>query len=162
MFAFHKGYYYVNYGKNYFNLCKQTIWFNMINIIIESLKPKYSTTTLFMALIGCYKMSPMCSMHIINPDRSWYEPWRFLMYGFVHNSFMHLIGNVICQIVFGLFLELSHGSTRVGIIYLSGILLGGIGREISNEEQRPLAGASGKHVNHVIISRAELFLSHYY
>ena len=97
-------------------------------------------------------MSPMCSMYIINPDRSWYEPWRFLMYGFVHNSFKHLIGNVICQLVFGLFLELSHGSTRVGIIYLSGILLGGVGREITNEGQRPLAGASGTRANYIIAS----------
>ena len=71
------------------------------------------------------------------------------MYGFVHNEYMHLIGNVFCQLFFGLFLELSHGSTRVGIIYLSGILLGGVGREIANEGQRPLAGASGTHVNHI-------------
>ena len=74
------------------------------------------------------------------------------MYGFVHNSFKHLIGNVICQLVFGLFLELSHGSTRVGIIYLSGILLGGVGREITNEGQRPLAGASGTRANYIIAS----------
>jgi len=72
---------------------------------------------------------------------------------------MHLIGNIICQLVFGVFLELSHGSTRVGIIYLSGIFLGGVGREISNEGQRPLAGASGgmyalvaAHVSHLLLN----------
>ena len=60
---------------------------------------------------------------------------------------MHLMGNVFCQLFFGLFLEFSHGSTRVGIIYLSGMFLGGFGREIFNETERPLAGASGKSVN---------------
>ena len=94
-------------------------------------------------ILGCHKISPMCSIHIINPDRSWYEPWRFLMYGFVHNSLFHLLGNAICQLCFGLFLELSHGSTRVGMIYLSGIFLGGVGREAFETSERPLAGASG-------------------
>ena len=86
----------------------------------------------------------MCSMHVINPDRSWYEPWRFLMYGLVHNDLTHLSKNVLCQLFFGVPLELSHGSRRVGAIYLSAIFLGGVGREIFCESKVPLAGASGK------------------
>ena len=87
-------------------------------------------------------------MHIINPDRTWFEPWRFLTYGLVHNSFMHLFGNAFCQLFIGLPLEFSHGSLRVGMIYLSSIFLGGLGREIwsalvSVGPEKPLAGASG-------------------
>ena len=85
----------------------------------------------------------MCSMHVINPDRSWYEPWRFLMYGLVHNDLTHLSKNVLCQLFFGVPLELSHGSRRVGAIYLSAIFLGGVGREFFCESKVPLAGASG-------------------
>ena len=85
----------------------------------------------------------MCSMHIINPDRSWYEPWRFLMYGLVHTDLNHLVGNVISQLFFGLPLELSHGSRRVGAVYLSGTFLGGIGRQLLCTSTKPLAGASG-------------------
>ena len=81
-------------------------------------------------------------MHIINPDRSWYEPWRFLTYGLVHNSLMHLFVNAFSQLIIGLPLEFSHGSFRVGMVYLSGIFLGGLGREIFKPDQ-PLAGASG-------------------
>ena len=86
---------------------------------------------------------PMCSMHVINPDRSWYEPWRFLLYGLVHKDLTHLAKNVFCQLFFGVPLELSHGSRRVGAIYLSAIFLGGVGREIFCESKVPLAGASG-------------------
>ena len=88
----------------------------------------------------------MCSMHIINPDRSWYEPWRFLTYGLVHNDLKHLLLNVFCQLFFGLFLELSHGSRRVGGVYLSGTFLGGIGRQIFCKSKTALAGASGESI----------------
>ena len=90
------------------------------------------------------ELSPMCSMHVINHDRVWYEPWRFLTYGFVHNSLGHLVNNSVSQLFFGLPLELSHGWWRVALIYLSGIFLGGLGREISNHKEVPLAGASGR------------------
>ena len=86
----------------------------------------------------------MCSIHVINHDRIWYEPWRFLTYGFVHNDLGHLVTNAVSQICFGLPLELSHGSRRVALVYLSGIILGGLGREMSNHNRVPLAGASGK------------------
>jgi membrane associated rhomboid family serine protease len=61
---------------------------------------------------------------------------------------MHLVSNAISQLFFGLPLELSHGSTRIALIYLSGIFLGGLGREVTAEESlivRPLAGASGRY-----------------
>ena len=87
-------------------------------------------------------------MHVINHDRIWIEPWRFLTYGFVHNSLHHLVVNAICQLFFGLPLELSHGSRRVALLYLSGIFLGGFGRELTDHSRHgrhaPLAGASGK------------------
>jgi len=47
---------------------------------------------------------------------------------------------------FGLPLELSHGWWRVALIYLSGIFLGGIGRQIAQQSPQPLAGASGKYL----------------
>ena len=86
----------------------------------------------------------MCSMHVINHDRIWQEPWRFLTYGFVHNDLKHLVSNIVCQLFFGFPLELTNGWVRVAMIYLSGIVLGGLGRETFTHYQIPLAGASGK------------------
>ena len=82
-------------------------------------------------------------MHVVNPDRVWYEPWRFLFYGFVHNSVGHLASNIVTQLVVGLPLELSHSSWRVALVYLFGIMYAGLGREIADDSQLPLAGASG-------------------
>lgn len=84
-------------------------------------------------------------MYVINPDRTWTEPWRFLTYGFVHNDLKHLLGNVFFQLFFGLFLELSHASWRVALVYLSGIVFGGFGRELFTKEKVSLAGASGEY-----------------
>ena len=95
-------------------------------------------------LLDKHDLSPLCSMHIINHDRIWREPWRFLSYGFVHNDFGHLASNVVSQLFLGLPLELTNGSGRVAMIYLSGIALGGLGREVFTNSRRALAGASGK------------------
>ena len=89
------------------------------------------------------ELNPWCSMHVVNPDRVWYEPWRFLAYGFVHNNVTHLISNIVTQLVVGLPLELSHSSWRVALVYLFGVMYGGLGREIADDSEVPLAGASG-------------------
>ena len=89
-------------------------------------------------------------MYIINHNRIWYEPWRFLTYGFVHNNWGHLISNVVSQIFVGVPLEITHGWLRIAMIYLSGIVLGGLGREnFSFHDGKSLAGASGKKL-HII------------
>ena len=66
------------------------------------------------------------------------------MYGFVHNDVGHLITNVIAQLLVGLPLELSHSSWRVALVYIFGIMYGGLGRELFDDSKVPLAGASGK------------------
>ena len=83
-------------------------------------------------------------MYIINPDRIWREPWRFFTYGFVHNDGRHLAYNLISQFAIGFPLELANGWKRIAIIYVSGIILGALGREITGHTQKPMAGASGK------------------
>ena len=88
---------------------------------------------------------------MLNPDRIWCEPIRFLTYGFVHNSFSHLLGNVFTQLFVGLPLEFSHSSWRVAIVYISGIVLGGLGRVVLTDTENAvnvLAGASGLNFLH--------------
>ena len=96
-------------------------------------------------------MPPLCSMWIINNDRIWLEPWRFIGYGFVHNTYSHLAGNVVSQLFFGLPLELSNGSIRIAYVYLSGMFLAGLGRVMTTDRNsKPLAGASGKNLNRIL------------
>ena len=90
------------------------------------------------------KHSPMFSLFEINPNKTWLEPWRFITYGFMHNSWSHLFKNMSWQIAFGLPLELSNGSIRVGSVFLSGIFLGGLGRELATHTGANLTGASGE------------------
>ena len=90
-------------------------------------------------------IDPWCSVYVINPDRIWVEPWRFVTYGFVHNNIEHITTNVFCQLFFGLPLELSHSSCRVAIVYFSGIMFGGFGRQIFTKSNLALAGASGNY-----------------
>ena len=85
----------------------------------------------------------MFSLFVINPDKTWLEPWRFITYGFVHNDWSHLFNNMSWQIAFGLPLELSNGSIRVGSVFLSGIFIGGLGRQLVTNKIATLAGASG-------------------
>ena len=86
----------------------------------------------------------MCSVLVINSDRTWIEPWRFITYGFVHNSWSQFLLNVTCLLVFGLPMELSHGSISVASVFLSGIFLAGLGREIVSNNNKPLAGTTGE------------------
>ena len=83
-------------------------------------------------------------MWVVNNDRIFLEPWRFIGYGFVHNSVVHLAGNVVAQLFFGLPLELSNGSVSIAYVYLSGMFLAGLGHVMTSCRDVPLAGASGK------------------
>lgn len=81
------------------------------------------------------------------------------MYGFVHNSWSHLLGNVFTQLLVGLPLELSHSSWRVALVYLFGIVYGGLGREIFGDPNVPLAGASGGVFALITAHLSHLFLN---
>ena len=92
----------------------------------------------------------MCSKWVLNPERRFLDPWRFLTYAFIHKDFWHLMSNVIGQMVLGFSLEASdtgnHATLRVALIYLAGIIFGAVGRinPITLAIPRtPLVGASG-------------------
>ena len=100
-------------------------------------------TNLCFIFLGTVHQSPMCSVLAINPDRVWREPWRFWTYGFVHNNHEHIIANTVCQLFFGIPLELTNDWWRVALVYLSGIFMGGLLRETISNNITPLVGASG-------------------
>lgn len=84
---------------------------------------------------------PSESLLIYRPDRR-QEIWRFFTYMTLHANGFHLAFNVIVQLLYGLPLEMVHGSTRIAVIYMAGVLAGSLGTSVIDSEVY-LVGASG-------------------
>ena len=84
--------------------------------------------------------APLCSNLIFNPGRR-EEVWRYLTYSLVHSGISHILLNVFIQLVVGLVLEMSHGSWRVSLLYLIGVISGSLTSSCT-EPLVHLAGAS--------------------
>ena len=60
----------------------------------------------------CRFRYPMVKSELIfNPTKR-EEIWRFFSYQFLHAGFQHIFGNMLFQLVFGIPLEMVHGSLR--------------------------------------------------
>lgn len=67
----------------------------------------------------------------------------FISFDFNYGSrWFHLAFNLIVQLLVGLPLEMVHGSTRIGCVYLAGVLAGSMGTSVFDPEVY-LVGASG-------------------
>ncbi|KAH8302049.1 hypothetical protein KR044_002264 [Drosophila immigrans] len=84
---------------------------------------------------------PTDSMFIYRPDKR-LQIWRFVLYMVLHAGWFHLGFNVAVQLLFGLPLEMVHGSARIACIYFSGVLAGSLGTSIFDPGVY-LVGASG-------------------
>uniref|UniRef100_A0A6P4E8S1 rhomboid protease n=1 Tax=Drosophila rhopaloa TaxID=1041015 RepID=A0A6P4E8S1_DRORH len=84
---------------------------------------------------------PEDSLLVYRPDQR-LQLWRFFSYALLHASWLHLGYNVLTQLLFGVPLELVHGSLRTGVIYLAGVLAGSLGTSVVDSEVY-LVGASG-------------------
>ncbi|XP_045584005.1 rhomboid-related protein 2-like isoform X2 [Procambarus clarkii] len=111
--------------------------------------------------IGPSGPAPLYSPLIYNPYRR-YEAWRYLTYALIHSGYVHLVLNLVMQMVLGLLLELVHGWWRVGVIYLSGVLAGSLAQSITQPTVY-LAGASGgvyaityAHVGNLLLNWSEM------
>ncbi|CAL4070726.1 unnamed protein product [Meganyctiphanes norvegica] len=78
---------------------------------------------------------------IYRPDKR-SELWRFVTYGTLHAGWIHLAFNILVQVLVGLPLEMVHGSLRIGILYLVGIIAGSLGTSVFDADVY-LVGASG-------------------
>merc|ERR1719342_1317528 len=78
---------------------------------------------------------------IYRPDKRT-ELWRFITYGTLHVGWIHLAFNSLVQVLVGLPLEMVHGSLRVGLLYVAGVIAGSFGTSVF-EADVYLVGASG-------------------
>lgn len=61
-----------------------------------------------------------------NVEEFIYKPWTILTYGFVHEGFFHILGNLITLYWFGSLITEFLGSRRVINLYILGAVFGGI------------------------------------
>ncbi|CAH0389212.1 unnamed protein product [Bemisia tabaci] len=84
---------------------------------------------------------PTDSIFIYRPDKR-LQVWRFVFYMVLHAGWLHLLFNLLVQVLVGLPLEMVHGSFRIGIVYMAGVLAGSLGTSVFDTEVY-LVGASG-------------------
>lgn len=84
---------------------------------------------------------PIDSVFIYRPDKR-IEIWRYLLYMMLHAGWLHLGFNLAVQLLVGLPLEMVHGSGRVALIYMAGVVAGSLGTSVF-DTQVCLVGASG-------------------
>ncbi|XP_046449667.1 rhomboid-related protein 2-like [Daphnia pulex] len=84
---------------------------------------------------------PINSVFIYRPDKRG-EIWRFLCYMVLHAGWLHLLFNLLVQVLVGLPLEMVHGSMRIGAVYMAGVLAGSLGTSVFDTDVY-LVGASG-------------------
>lgn len=71
------------------------------------------------------------------------EYWRLITAGFLHASPLHILGNMLCLMLWGGPLERRLGALYFMLIYLSGLLGGAIASDISHSGPYLSVGASG-------------------
>ncbi|CAG2111437.1 unnamed protein product [Medioppia subpectinata] len=84
---------------------------------------------------------PIDSLFIYRPDKR-DQIWRFVFYLVLHAGWIHLIFNLLVQLLVGLPLEMVHGSARIGTVYMAGVLAGSLGTSVFDSDVY-LVGASG-------------------
>ncbi|XP_077526909.1 protein rhomboid-like isoform X1 [Haemaphysalis longicornis] len=84
---------------------------------------------------------PIDSFFIYRPDKR-LQVWRFVFYMVLHAGWIHLLFNLLVQMLVGLPLEMVHGSLRIGTVYMAGVLAGSLGTSVFDTDVY-LVGASG-------------------
>lgn len=70
------------------------------------------------------------------------EVWRYLTYMLVHIGHVHMITNLVVQLMLGIPLEMAHKWARVTMVYFFGVIAGSLATSVTDPWTR-LAGASG-------------------
>ncbi|XP_058453513.1 rhomboid-related protein 2 isoform X2 [Malaya genurostris] len=93
---------------------------------------------------------------IFSPVRQ-FEVWRFVTYTFLHAGAVHLMLNVIIQIMVAFPLETEQGHATVLLVYFGGVLAGGLGASVF--EPTLMVGASAgvycllmSHIPHIVMN----------
>ncbi|XP_058453509.1 rhomboid-related protein 2 isoform X1 [Malaya genurostris] len=102
---------------------------------------------------------------IFSPVRQ-FEVWRFVTYTFLHAGAVHLMLNVIIQIMVAFPLETEQGHATVLLVYFGGVLAGGLGASVF--EPTLMVGASAgvycllmSHIPHIVMANDPSVKNHF-
>nr|CDS27776.1 stem cell tumor [Hymenolepis microstoma] len=84
---------------------------------------------------------PYFSPLLFDPRRR-KEVWRFFSYMLVHEGVFHIIFNSLMTLIHGTLMEWVHGSWRMAVLYLSGVLAGSLAASVW-DSTTVAVGASG-------------------
>lgn len=126
------------YHENYCRCRPPPIFIPLVTIIEIAVFIYYCVT---MNQCSANRPVPIQSPLIYDPSRR-YEAWRFLTYMFLHAGLVHIIGNLLIQILIGIPLELVHNGWRVCLVYVFGSLIGAFAHSLT-DPRTFLLGASG-------------------
>lgn len=106
-----------------------------------------STTAIVLLQVIAYSIQSI--LHDDYVDYLWatrlhgFEAWRYLSYGFIHASLLHLISNVSMTLILAPTLEFVQGSVTVAVTWLVGVILGGVTHALENTEVAVVGSSAG-------------------
>ncbi|XP_076326448.1 rhomboid-related protein 3-like [Tachypleus tridentatus] len=126
------------YYADHYTCCPPPLFILIITLIELGFFTYYTVT---MGEITTTGPVPIDSLFIYRPDKR-AEIWRFIFYMVLHAGWIHLLFNLLVQVMVGLPLEMVHGSLRIGTVYMAGVLAGSLGTSVFDTDVY-LVGASG-------------------
>ncbi|XP_013794437.1 protein rhomboid-like [Limulus polyphemus] len=126
------------YYADHYTCCPPPLFILIITLIELGFFTYYTVT---MGEITTTGPVPIDSLFIYRPDKR-VEVWRFVFYMVLHAGWIHLLFNLLVQVMVGLPLEMVHGSLRIGTVYMAGVLAGSLGTSVFDTDVY-LVGASG-------------------
>ncbi|XP_018570443.1 protein rhomboid-like [Anoplophora glabripennis] len=126
------------YYADHYTCCPPPLFVIIITLVELGFFTYYSVSTGELNPAGPV---PIDSIFIYRPDKRT-EIWRFMLYMMLHAGWLHLGFNLVVQLLVGLPLEMVHGSGRVALIYMAGVVAGSLGTSVFDPYVY-LVGASG-------------------
>ncbi|KAJ1355020.1 hypothetical protein KIN20_012130 [Parelaphostrongylus tenuis] len=150
-----------------YTCCPPPLFVLLISIIEMAVFFYYYWTTptkqredIFTFCAGCYVNNHIGPLLFAPKLRS--QIWRFLSYALLHAGVIHLLGNMVVQILIGVPLEVVHKSLRIAPLYLMAVLSGSL-LQYTLDPKVYMVGASAgvyalltAHLANVVINWAEM------
>ncbi|CAJ0942512.1 unnamed protein product, partial [Mesorhabditis belari] len=115
---------------NAFNCCPPPLFIVSVSILQVIIFLYYYYTTahphhkIYDYCAGCYVGNQLGPLMFVPKLRE--QVWRFVTYMFLHAGLLHLIGNLVMQLLVGIPLEVVHKIWRIGPLYLMAVIAGAL------------------------------------
>ncbi|VDL81060.1 unnamed protein product [Nippostrongylus brasiliensis] len=150
-----------------YSCCPPPLFILLISIIEVAVffyyywtEPHSPDEDIFSVCAGCYVNNQVGPLLFAPKLRA--QVWRFFSYTLLHAGLIHLLGNIIVQLVIGVPLEVVHKPWRIGPLYLMAVLTGAL-LQYTLDPKVYMVGASAgvyalltAHLANVVMNWAEM------